>query len=208
MDITGAARLAGARYRDLPNFIALQGDIADTPFRDAAFDFISCDQVLHHTVSPPATLAEFARILVPGGSLNTYVYARKALPRELLDEHLRSYSHQLPKEELWALASQLTELGRTLSELEIEIDVPDMPALGIRGGRQDLQRFLYWNFIKCFWNAEHGFEASKMINFDWYAPSLAFRYDKDEFVALLGDAGFEAQFLHSEEACHTGRFAR
>jgi SAM-dependent methyltransferase len=208
MDITEAAQLAGARYRNLPNLVAVQGDIASTPFEDGAFDFISCDQVLHHTVSPPATLAELARILASDGTLNTYVYAKKALPRELLDEHLRSYSKELGTEDLWALAGQLTELGRTLSELEIEIDVPDMPALGIKGGRQNLQRFLYWNFIKCFWNAEHGFEASKMINFDWYAPSLAFRYSQEEFVSLLAAAGFKADFLHSEEACHSGRFVR
>ena len=32
------------------------------------------------------------------------------------------------------------------------------------------------------------------------------RLGGDEFVAMLGEAGFTADFLHSEEACHTGRF--
>ncbi|MCH8614908.1 class I SAM-dependent methyltransferase [Sphingomonas sp. SM33] len=208
MDLTDAAVLAGKRYGHLPNLIAVQGDIATTPFADGVFDFISCDQVLHHTKSPPDTVEEFARILAAAGNLNTYVYAKKALPRELLDEHLRSYSQQLSKDEIWALADQLTQLGKTLSELNAEIEVPDMPALGIKGGRQDLQRFIYWNFVKCFWNPEHGFEASKMINFDWYSPSLAFRYSREEFVDMLAGAGFRPEFLHSEEACHTGRFVK
>ena len=206
MDLTDSAYLAAERYRDLDNLTVVKGDIADTPFKDSTFDFISCDQVLHHTDCPPETVKEFARILLADGQLNTYVYAKKALPRELLDEHLREYCKHLSSEQIWALSDQLTQLGRTLSKLNIVIDVPEMPALGIKGGRQDLQRFVYWNFVKCFWNPEHGYEASKMINFDWYSPSNAYRYSLEEFVSMLVEGGFVADFLHSEEACHTGRF--
>lgn len=206
MDLSDSIFVAADRYSDIPNLLFVKGDIADTPFRDGVFDLVSCDQVLHHTDNPAETVKEFARILADDGLLNTYVYARKALPRELLDEHLREYAKQLSSEQIWALSDQLTQLGRTLSELDIEIDVPDMPVLGIKGGKQDLQRFVYWNFIKCFWNPEHGYEASKLINFDWYAPSTAFRYSRDGFVAMLAAAGFQSEFLHSEEACHSGRF--
>ena len=208
MDLSESVFLAARRHGDLPNMLFVKGDIAATPFRDGAFDFINCDQVLHHTADPPVTLREFRRILAGGGGLHTYVYARKALPRELLDEHFREYSKKLSGEELWALSEQLTRLGRTLAELDVTIDVPDMPALGIAGGRIDLQRFLYWNFIKCFWNPEHGFDGSRMVNFDWYSPETAFRYSREEFETLLAEAGFEAEFLHSEQACHSGRFAR
>ena len=208
MDLSDSIFVAAERYAALPNLLFVKGDIADTPFVDGTFDLISCDQVLHHTDQPPATVREFARILADDGLLNTYVYAKKALPRELLDEHLREYGKELSSNELWALSDQLTQLGKTLSDLEITIDVPDMPALGIKGGKQDLQRFLYWNFIKCFWNPEHGHEASKLINFDWYAPSTAFRYTRNEFSAMLAAAGFTPEFLHSEEACHSGRFVK
>lgn len=208
MDLSESIFVAAARYADVPNLTFVKGDIGNTPFRDGAFDFVSCDQVLHHTDSPPDTAKEFGRITRAGGVLNTYVYARKALPRELLDEHFREASKTMSKEDIWALSDQLTQLGRTLSELDITIDVPDMPALNIKGGRQDLQRFIYWNFIKCFWNDDYGWEASKMTNFDWYAPSTAFRYTMDEFTGMIGDAGFRSEFLHSEEACHTGRFVR
>lgn len=206
MDLSDAIFLAARRFADRPNMVFVKGDVAATPFRDGAFDFVNCDQVLHHTEDPTATLAEFRRLLEGGGGLNTYVYAKKALPRELLDEHFRALSKSLSREELWALSEQLTRLGKTLSELEMEIDVPAMPALGIAGGRMDLQRFLYWNFVKCFWNPEHGFEGSRIVNFDWYAPETAFRYDRGEFVAMVEQAGFAPEFLHSEEACHSGRF--
>lgn len=206
MDYSDAIFLARDRYGNEPNIVFVKGDIAAMPLRDAVVDFINCDQVLHHTESPPRTLGEFNRILAKDGVLNTYVYSKKGLPRELLDEHFRQYSKSLTKEQIWALSEQLTVLGKTLSDLRITIDVPDIPALDIKGGKQDLQRFIYWNFLKCFWNAEHGFESSVAVNFDWYSPSNAFRYTREEFVEMLRGVGFAAKYLHSEEACHTGRF--
>ena len=41
MDLTDSAYLAARRYSDLPNLVVVKGDIADTPFRDGTFDFIS-----------------------------------------------------------------------------------------------------------------------------------------------------------------------
>jgi len=207
MDLSESILLAAHRYRGRPNIVFVRGDIARTPFRDSTFGLINCDQVLHHTDAPPETLTEFRRILADGGALHTYVYARKALPRELLDEHFRGAAKHFSREELWALSEQLTKLGKALSELNATVDVPDMPALGIKGGQMDLQRFLYWNFIKCFWNPEHGFEGSRMVNFDWYSPERALRYSREEFVAMVEAAGFAPKFVHSEEACHSGRFA-
>jgi ubiquinone/menaquinone biosynthesis C-methylase UbiE len=208
MDLSDSVNVAAQRYPDIPNLLFVKGDIAKTPFKDGVFDLVSCDQVLHHTDNPPATAREFARILEAGGTLNTYVYSKKALPRELLDEHFRGYSKQLSREQIWELSDALTRLGRTLTDLEITIDVPNMPALGIAGGAMDLQRFIYWNFIKCFWNADFGYDESRMINFDWYAPSTAFRYTADEFRQMIEDAGLVLEFMRSEEACHTGRFRK
>ena len=206
MDLSDSVFLAARRYADRANMRFVHGDIASTPFRDSTFDFVNCDQVLHHTEDPPCTLQEFRRIVRSGGVLHAYVYARKALPRELLDEHFRKLSNDLSGEQLWELSEELTELGRTLSDLNVTIEVPDIPVLGIAGGRMDLQRFVYWNFLKCFWNPEHGFAGSRMVNFDWYSPATAFRYSRAEFVAMVEAAGFTPEFVHSEEACHSGRF--
>ena len=38
----------------------------------------------------------------------------------------------MSEEELWQMAEQLTELGRRLSDLKISVDVPAVPALGIK----------------------------------------------------------------------------
>jgi SAM-dependent methyltransferase len=208
MDFSDAIFRAAERYASVPNLIFVKGDVARTPFHDGVFDLVSCDQVLHHTERPPSTLREFHRITANGATLHTYVYAKKALPRELLDDHFRIKSKSVSREELWEMSAQLASLGRTLSELGVSVDVPDIPLLGIKGGRQDLQRFIYWNFIKCFWNESFGEEASISTNFDWYSPSNAFRYARDEFVGMCESAGWTLDFLHGEPACWSGRFLR
>lgn len=208
MDYSDAVFVAAATYRDTPNLVFAKGDIADTRIRDGALDYVSCDQVIHHTEDPEKTMMELARILEPGGELAVYVYAKKALPRELLDDYFRKRTSAVSSEDMWAMSEQLTELGKTLSELNIEVDIPDIPLLDIKGGRMDLQRFIYWNFIKCFWNESLGRETSVSTNYDWYAPSNATRYSKDEFLAMTERCGLVAFHLHTEEACHSGRFAK
>ena len=108
----------------------------------------------------------------------------KALPRELLDDHFRTACSELSREELWQMSEQLTELGKRLSALNISIDSPEIPSLGIKGGKQDIQRFIYWNFLKCFWNEELGDETSVVTNYDWYSPSNARRFSEEEVHAL------------------------
>jgi len=96
-----------------------------------------------------------------------------------------------------------------LSELNVSIDVPDIPLLGIKnGGVIDIQRFIYWNFIKCFWNEDLGRVTSVATNYDWYSPSSATRFSVEEFLQYATDNKLETVFLHSEEACHSGRFKK
>jgi SAM-dependent methyltransferase len=206
IDISTSILEASRRYSEIENLYFIQSDIAQMPLVDECVDFISCDQVIHHTQDPSSTLAEFRRLLKNERFLCNYVYAKKALPRELLDEYFRTAVHGLEEKQLWSLSDKLTDLGRMLSELNITLDFPDIKELGIKGGPQDLQRFIYWNFIKCFWNEELGREASVSSNFDWYAPSIAYRYSLDEFLTMSKTAGFEQVYLHQEEACHSGLF--
>ena len=86
--------------------------------------------------------------------------------------------------------------------------IGDIPLMGIKGGQYDLQRFIYWNFLKCYWNEDMGVETSDMINFDWYSPSNAKRYSEAEYKALIAENNLEIEYFHSEEACYSGRFRK
>lgn len=208
MDFSDAAAQAAAQYRSLPNLFFVRGDIARTGLPSGSIDYVSCDQVIMHTEDPDATFAELVRIMAPAGQLACYFYAQKALPRELLDDHFRRRCTDMTAAELWAMSEQLTELGKRLTELNVTIDAPAIPALGIAAGRYDLQRFIYWNFIKCFWNPDLGRETSVATNFDWYSPSNARRYSEAQVRALVSATGLETLHFHHEEACYSGRFAK
>ncbi|WP_226960500.1 class I SAM-dependent methyltransferase [Sulfurimonas paralvinellae] len=209
MDFSEACSIAANNYKHIKNLFFIKGDIADLPFQDNSIDYVSCDQVIMHTEVPEETFKELTRITKNGGGeFVCYVYAKKALPRELLDDYFRVETKNLTNEQLWEMSRQLTELGKRLSQLKIEIDIPDIPLLGIKGGKQDIQRFIYWNFLKCYWNGEQGEDNSDMINFDWYSPSNARRYSEDEFKKMISTNGLKIEFFHIEEACYSGRFSK
>ena len=206
MDYSDSVFEAAKNYKDTPNLVFIKNDIAKTKIKKNVIDYISCDQVIHHTENPQKTLDEFAKILKPNCELAVYVYAKKAIPRELVDEYFRDATKEISKEEMWKLSKQLTELGKKLSELKININFPDVPLLGIKGGVMDIQRFFYWNFLKCFWNENLGEKTSRIINYDWYSPTNAFRYNKNEFKKFLKKSGFKVKKYHHEESCFSGRF--
>jgi ubiquinone/menaquinone biosynthesis C-methylase UbiE len=208
MDYSEAAFVAAEKYKDVQNLAFVFGDIADTKLKDGVISYVSCDQVIHHTEDPQATMIELARILESKKELAVYVYATKALPRELMDDHFRELTKHISKEDMWDMSEQLTELGKRLSELEVSINVPDIPLLGISGGEMDIQRFIYWNFLKCFWNSDLGMETSISTNYDWYAPSNAERYSEEQFMQMVVKAGLKKGPFHTEEACHSGRFLK
>jgi ubiquinone/menaquinone biosynthesis C-methylase UbiE len=207
IDFSEAAEQAARLFEHLPNLIFLRGDIARTPFKNGVIDYMSCDQVIMHTENPEATFAELARVTSVSGQFACYFYAKKALPRELIDDYFRLQCKDLTHEQLWEMSEQLTELGRRLSALDISFDAPEIPLLGIKGGRIDVQRFIYWNFLKCFWNEELGHATSLATNFDWYSPSNARRFSEDEVRSIVTENAMDVIHFHAEEAAYSGRFA-
>lgn len=207
MDFSEAAKIASQKYH-FENLYFCRGDIAKTGINNGEINYVSCDQVIHHTENPEQTFKHLSSLLSPQGEFACYVYKKKALPRELLDDYFRDFSKTLSNEELWELAEQVTELGRRLDALECEIDVPEIPVLGIKEGRLPIQRFIYWNFMKCFWNDELGKGVSVDTNFDWYSPSNAYRYTKEEFLSFAKENNLETTFFHEEDACYSARFLK
>jgi SAM-dependent methyltransferase len=208
MDFSEAAKIAAKRYKNIPNLYFVQGDIVDTKLNSGVIDYVSCDQVIMHTEVPENTFKHLTDITSYDGEFACYVYSKKALPRELLDDYFRQNVKDFDSEKIWEMSRQLTKLGKTLSELNIHIDVPDIPLLNIKGGNYNLQRFIYWNFIKCFSREDWGVELSDATNFDWYSPSNAKRYSEEEYKKMIGANNLEIITFHKEEACYSGRFKK
>jgi SAM-dependent methyltransferase len=197
VDLSREAALATyGHLGPLPNVHVLQGDINRLPFAPGTFDYVSSDQVLHHTPDTETAFAALVPLMKPGGRIAIYVYRRKGPLREFADDHIRSHATEMPAEEAYELCRRITLLGKALSDLDVEVDVPaDIPYLQIEKGREDVQRFLYWNVLKCFWNDDYDFETNVIVNFDWYHPRYAFRHDPDEVERWFSERELEVERL-------------
>lgn len=146
------------------------------------FDFIYCQEVLHHTGDAQQSFNNLVDILGENGEIAIYVYKKKAPIREFTDDFVREKIASLEYEDAMKICRQITSLGRVLSELKVEVTVPEVSILEIKEGTYDIQRLFYHFFAKCFWNDELNFEENAAINYDWYHPQDCTRHTMDEVL--------------------------
>ena len=186
MDISDAAFTTFSNTRDLPNCTVVQADLMEAPFLDNYFDLIIADGVLHHTPNTRAAVEALYRKLAPGGQFFFYVYKKMGAARQFCDKHIREAFMKLTPEDCYDACEGLTELGRELSRLDAKINLEKpIPVLGIPAGTHDVQRLIYYNFVKCFWNDAFDYETNNMVNFDWYHPHYAWQHTPDEVEGWL-----------------------
>ncbi len=163
----------------------LLGDLSDLGF----FDFIYCQEVLHHTEDPRRAFLNLCSRLSPGGEIAIYVYKRKAPAREFVDDYVRQRISHLPYSEAMAVCREMTEFGRILAEADVKLTIPGVDVLGIDAGEYTVQRLVYHFFAKCFWNAGLSYEENVAINYDWYHPQRCSRHTLSEVEQWFMDAG-------------------
>lgn len=152
------------------------GDLKDL----GKFDFIYCQEVLHHTADPLKAFHNLCTLLEKGGEIAIYVYKKKAPMREFADDYIRDKISGLPYKEAIKVCEQITQLGKNLYNQKITVKIPNVDVLDISQGEFDLQRFIYHFFLKCFWNPELTFKENVAINFDWYSPEICLRYNVED----------------------------
>ncbi len=197
LDVSDAAFTTFGNTRHLPNCSVVQADLMLAPFADASFDFIIADGVLHHTPDTKAAVAALYKKVRPGGQFFFYVYKKMGAARFFTDQHIRQAFMSLPPEDCYRACEAITELGRALSKLDAKICLDKaIPVLGIPAGEHDVQRLLYYNFVKCFWNDAFDFETNNMVNFDWYHPHNAWQHSEDEVAGWLDELGVKEYAFH------------
>lgn len=181
IDASESVIFANKKYGKIPNIHFLQADIRQLPFKKNFFNFICSDQVLHHTKDTRTSFINLTKHLKNNGLISIYVYKKKGPIREFSDDHIREIMINKSEKECLKFSKSMAILGRSLSKLNKKITIPeDIPTLKIKSGTYDLQRFIYWNFLKCWWSNDVPFEQSIATNFDWYFPKYAYRHDADE----------------------------
>ena len=203
-----AAEVARENLADLPNVTIRQGDLLGDLSDLGRFDFIYCQEVLHHTTDPRAGFENLASLLSPGGEIAIYVYRRKAPVREFTDDYFRDRISRLPYDDAMEICRKVAELGRALSELNVTVRVPAIEPLEIDAGQYDVQRLVYHFFMKCFWSDELDLEGNAAINYDWYHPQLCLRHTPDEVRVWFAEGGLEIVHEHVDHYGITIRGAR
>jgi arsenite methyltransferase len=206
VDISSAIDIARERLGHVENASFVQADVLALPFKDEAFDLIIAEGVLHHTRSTQEALRCLMPMLMPGGEVMFYVYSKKAPVREYADDHVRRILAALPPEEAWASLRPLTRLAERLAALNASVDVPDdIPYLGIKAGKYDVQRLIYWHFLKLYWNDEFSFEENNHVNFDWYHPRFAHRQTEADVRRWCEECRLSVQWFDVQESGFTVR---
>lgn len=181
IDASASIEFAYKKYGAAQNIHFIQSDLRRLPFKKHFFDFICSDQVLHHTKNTETSFKYLTKFLQKNGLISIYVYNKKAPIREFADDYIRQFTTNMTEKECIEFSTDMTYLGRALSKLKKKITIPrDIPILKIKAGTYDVQRFIYWYFLKCFWAEDNDFERSVGVNYDWYYPKFAYRHTPEE----------------------------
>ena len=206
VDISTAIDVARERLAGIDGLHFVQADVLELPFRDGTFSSVFSEGVLHHTPSTYEALRSAASVLADGGELLFYVYRKKGPIREFSDDFVRDALSELGPEEAWRALEPLTQLGRALAELDVTVDVPEeIPLLGIPAGPQNLQRLVYWHFLKLYWNEDFTADENNLVNFDWYHPRYAHRQTEEELRRWCEELGLTILHLDAQESGFTVR---
>lgn len=188
IDLT-AADVAAANLADVAGVRFETRDLLGDLSGLGEFDLIYCQEVLHHTGDAAAAFRNVAGLLAEGGEIAIYVYKVKPAIREFSDDYIRGRISNLPYDEAMVAMRELAELGRILSDLRVDVTVPDVSVLDIPAGTYDVQRLIYNFFTKIFWSDELDPEPNAVINYDWYHPQHATRHELPEVESWFESAG-------------------
>lgn len=198
IDASQSIEFAYRKYGNIQNIHFLQADIRKLPFRKNFFDYICSDQVLHHTKDTESSFKILAKHLAKKGIISIYVYKKKGPLREFADDYIRQHTVKMSEKECVEFSKDMAHIGRSLSQLKKKIRIPrDIPILGIKAGTYDVQRFFYWNFLKCWWSSDVPFAQSVATNFDWYYPKYAYRHSENEVRRWFKD--IKLKIVHFDE---------
>ena len=202
VDISEAAKVAEKRFTEkgIPAVFE-QCDLNSIPEYYGLFDVIFSEGVLHHTDSVENSIFHLSKRLKKGGKFLFYVYVKKAPIREFTDDLIRNALTPLDNEEAWKALEPLTKLGKTLGDLNIEIEIDEaIPFLGIEKGTYNLQRLFYYKICKAYFRPDYSLDEMNHINFDWFRPHNCFRHTPEEVRTFCLKAGLTIDRLHVEES--------
>lgn len=180
------------------NIHYFKGNLINPPFKENSFDAVVCHAILQHTGNTFEGIKSLTNVLKPGGILFFDVYRKAAPLRDFTDDFIRDLVSDLEPQDAWDKLIPITKLAQELYEKNINI-TQDIKELEIEAGEYNLQRFVYYKFLKTFWNDNMSFEDNHMVVFDWYYPKVSERYTVEEVKQWLKKLDLDIIKLHTLE---------
>jgi len=177
------------------NIHYFKGNLITPPFRENSFDAVVCHAILQHTGNTFEGIKSLTNVLKPGGIIFFDVYRKAAPIRDFTDDFIRSLVCELEPQDAWDKLLPITKLAQDLYEKKITIS-KDIKELEIEEGEYNLQRFIYYKFLKAFWNENMSFEDNHMVVFDWFYPKISQRYTPQEVKKWLTRLNLEVIKFH------------
>jgi len=180
---------------EFSNINYFKANLISPPFKNNSFDVVVCHAILQHTGNTFEGIKSLTNVLKPGGILFFDVYKKAAPIRDFTDNFIRSLVCDLEPQEAWDKLLPITKLSQELYEKNITIK-NNIDELEIEAGEYNLQRFIYYKFLKTFWNENMSFEDNHMVIFDWFYPKISERYTVKEVENWLSKLDLSIIKMH------------
>lgn len=200
VDMSSAIEQARDDYERLGyNVGLLQAELNTLPFSSETFDFVFCPGVLHYTIDMQEAIQSLARVLKRGGRFASWIYKRQKPIRHLTDDYIRSVISQMAPQDGFEAVKPLTKLGMALGQIKEELDIPeDIPFLGIKKGKYNLQRFFYYHIMKLFYNPELPFQRHVVNNWNAYYPKHVQFLPPEQIKSFFETLNFRFEIWNEE----------
>jgi SAM-dependent methyltransferase len=168
IDLSYAVEAAYANFRDRPNVLVVQGDIARLPLADESVDVIVSIGVLHHTPSTKRYFQALVPKLKRGGRIAIWVYPDSG--EFAVRRHWIPFTSRLPSRAFYEWCRWIV--------MRIQAD---------RGRRwvQLLRRLFPFS------EQDLGLENDILDTFDAYSPKFHFTHSSEAVARWFADAGLE-----------------
>lgn len=153
------------------------------------YDFVFCPGVLHYVPDMWTSIVRLSNALKKGGRFITWIYTKQNPVRALTDDYLRSVMSKMTPQDAYEAMKPLTNLGIQLGMIEDEIEVDDIPCLGIKAGKYTVQRLFYYHFMKLFYNPDLSFKRHLINNLNAYYPTPVHFLEPETIRGYFVDAG-------------------
>jgi 2-polyprenyl-3-methyl-5-hydroxy-6-metoxy-1,4-benzoquinol methylase len=188
-----AIDVAKKTLKSYPNCEVLWGDITELSLSEK-FDFISCDQVIHHTPDPNHTLKVLMSHLNPNGTIHFSVCRKKNKYREFVDDILMDYARDMTPDELWKFSHTVTQFGKALYDLQ-------RGRVNFEGEEYlNIQRFIHDNVFRCWYSPDVDFNLSVSSNYDWFSSNPRFNEEDVREKILVGLPPYKEVRFYQDKA--------